>query len=117
MDVVFGGKTQRAQPGVFTVQSKVLITTEIGGETVTLTTYAPAVFPGDILMTNTVNPDGDGDAVTKTVGNQLAIETEVGGVWMRERISYTFSCEEFPPATSVQGGLGAEIYCMFLFRF
>ncbi|KAK6333050.1 hypothetical protein TWF718_010874 [Orbilia javanica] len=114
VDAVLGGKTQKAQPGVFTVQSKVYITTKVMGEVVTLTTFTPAVFPGNIILTTeTVEIDEYGvyDA-TETVVNQLAVETEVGGERRRDRIPYKLSCEEFPPATSVQGGLGAETYCV-----
>ncbi|KAK6508623.1 hypothetical protein TWF506_010704 [Arthrobotrys conoides] len=107
---VFGGEKQKVQPGEFTVQSKIVITTEVGREVVVLTTYTPAVFPGNIIMTNTYEVVG---AVgTKTLRNQMAVETEVDGVMVRKGISYKFSCEEFPPATSIQGGLGAETYCV-----
>ncbi|KAF3286159.1 hypothetical protein TWF970_009708 [Orbilia oligospora] len=112
VDSVFGEKTQKVQPGWFTVQSKVLITTKIAGEVVVLTTYTPVVFPVKFMGANTVVlNDGEEDMTTKTVENKLAIETEVNGVMMKERIPYIFSCEEFPPATSIQGGIGADTYC------
>ncbi|KAF3198474.1 hypothetical protein TWF679_002049 [Orbilia oligospora] len=111
VDSVFGEKTQKVQPGSFTVQSKVLVTTKIAGELVVLTTYTPVMFPVKFMGANTVViNDREEDMATKTVGNELAIETEVNGVMVEERIPYKFSCEEFPPATSIQGGIGADTY-------
>ncbi|KAF3190467.1 hypothetical protein TWF225_002221 [Orbilia oligospora] len=109
---IFGEKTQKVQPGSFTVQSKVIITTKIAEEVVVSTTYTPVVFPVKFMRANTVVlNDGEEDMATKTVENKLAIETEVNGVMVKERIPYKFSCEEFPPATSIQGGIGADTYC------
>ncbi|KAF3119738.1 hypothetical protein TWF594_004601 [Orbilia oligospora] len=81
-------------------------------EVVVSTTYTPVVFPVNFIGANTVLlNDGEEDMATKTVEDKLAIETEVSGLMMKERIPYKFSCEEFPPATSIQGGMGADTYC------
>ncbi|KAK6349314.1 hypothetical protein TWF730_010063 [Orbilia blumenaviensis] len=119
VNVIIQGRTvQKAQPPTFTVQSGIRVTTTIGNSNkkTVETVFTPAVFPGNIIMTS-MTTKAAGLVVTSTLENQLAVETRLaGGERKKVKIPYKLSCEEFPPATSVQGGLGAETYCVQIKR-
>ncbi|KAK6347296.1 hypothetical protein TWF696_007368 [Orbilia brochopaga] len=94
---------QEPQPASFTAGA----TTRIGGWIRT----TPTVYPATQLATTTTVKAGV--TMTLTSPNQLAtIVTSKSGRQEQVRLPYLLSCDEFPPATSIQGGSGAESYCV-----